>query len=298
MLRERIGMNQDELCDGICERSFLSKLENGCRKAPSIVILSKFCQKLNISMDDLFILSFGDNDEILSVVVSDVNALIYSYRFDEAYELAKVHLSNIETPIYKQLFLLTKALYYFYKEEYDKVMFIVEEAITLTTSLTGPLYTLTELRLVNLFLHINIVKYRTGVSSSIRECFNNFSYYLQNNYIQNYREIGFMYLSVCEYFLYDYKLDKFKLLLDRCMKIFKDNNFIVHKQIAWRRLYLYYCIKNDYKEAYKYLCKIENYCELFGSKPMEYLNTHIKHFSKRLGRDISPEAIKEAVSNA
>ena len=66
LLRERAGMNQDELCEGICERTFLSKLENGCRKAPSIVMLSKLCQKLNISMDDLFLLSFGDNDEILT----------------------------------------------------------------------------------------------------------------------------------------------------------------------------------------------------------------------------------------
>ena len=74
MLRERSGLNQAEFADGICERTFLSKLENGARKAPSIVTLSRMCQKLNISMDDLFLLSFGDNDEILSVIVSDVNA--------------------------------------------------------------------------------------------------------------------------------------------------------------------------------------------------------------------------------
>ena len=297
LLRERAGMNQDELCEGICERTFLSKLENGCRKAPSIVMLSKLCQKLNISMDDLFLLSFGDNDEILSVVVSDINALIYSYRFDEAYEFAKIHLENVETPIYKQLYLLTKALHYFYKEEYDKVIFIVEEAIALTTSLTGPLYTLTELRLVNMFLNINIVKYRIEDCYSIRECFDNFSYYLQNNYVQNYREIGFMYLSVCEFFLYDYKINEFKILIDQCLKIFKENNFLLHQQISWNLLYLYHCICNDYKNAYNYYLKLKSYCDLFGNKQMKYLNTHIEHFSDRLNRDISPEAIKEVISH-
>lgn len=297
LLRERAGMNQDELCEGICERTFLSKLENGCRKAPSIVMLSKLCQKLNISMDDLFLLSFGDNDEILSVVVSDINALIYSYRFDEAYEFAKIHLENVETPIYKQLFLLTKALHYFYKEEYEKVIFIIEEAIALTTSLTGPLYTLTELRLVNMFLHIQIVKYRNNELQVIQNMFSNFTYYLQHNYVQSYREVGFMYLSLCECFLYSLEFDKFINLNNICSKIFEDNNFVENQVYSWVHRYTYHSIREEYKEAYMYYEKVKLYCDLFDSNIIKLLNYHIEHFSDRLNRDISPEAIKEVISH-
>ena len=109
MLRERVGLNQAEFAEGICERTFLSKLENGARKAPSIITLSRMCQKLNVTIDDLFLIGFGDDDEILSIVVSDVNALIYSHRYDEAYELAQKHLSDCKSSIYKQLYLLTLA---------------------------------------------------------------------------------------------------------------------------------------------------------------------------------------------
>lgn len=298
MLRERIGMSQDDFSEGICERSFLSKLENGARKAPSIVMLSKMCQKLNITMDDLFLLSFGDNDEIMSVVVADINALIYSDRFDDAYEMAKTHFINTKTPIYRQLYLLTKALYCLYKNEYEKTIFIVEEAINLTTTLTGPLYTLTELRLVNIFLYINIVEFRMGDECVFKQTFDNFSYYIQHNYTQSYREIGFMYSSLCLYFLYSLELRKFKVIYDNCMAIFKENNFLEHQRIGWMHMYFYCCINGDYKEAIIYYDKIVKYCELFGNRVMNLTKKHIEHFSDRLGRDISPEAIMEVIANA
>ena len=50
--RKRRGISQVALCDGICTQSTLSKFEsNG--QIPSVLILGKLCQRLDLSIDDL-----------------------------------------------------------------------------------------------------------------------------------------------------------------------------------------------------------------------------------------------------
>ena len=73
-----------------------------------------------------------------------------------------------------------------------------------------------------------------------------FIYYLQNNYVQNYREIGYMYISVCEYFLYDLNLEKFINVHSSCYKIFEDNNFI---DISKRTEYLHWEGSGDFRRG-------------------------------------------------
>ena len=148
-LRNKQGISQEEFAKGICERTLLSKLENGQRKAPSVVTLGKICQKLSISMDDLFILSFGDKDGALSLIIDDINAYITARNYEEAHRLAGIYLSKTTNSIYRQFYLLEEAIYYLNNKDYKKAEFLAEEGINITTSLTGPLYTLTEIRLVN-----------------------------------------------------------------------------------------------------------------------------------------------------
>lgn len=50
--RKKRGISQVALCDGICTQSTLSKFEsNG--QIPSVLILGKLCQRLDLSIDDL-----------------------------------------------------------------------------------------------------------------------------------------------------------------------------------------------------------------------------------------------------
>lgn len=50
--RKRRGISQVALCDGICTQSTLSKFENN-GQIPSVMILGKLCQRLDLSIDDL-----------------------------------------------------------------------------------------------------------------------------------------------------------------------------------------------------------------------------------------------------
>lgn len=51
--RHELGLSQQELCAGICTQSTLSKFENNS-KVPAMKILIQLCEKLNLSLADIF----------------------------------------------------------------------------------------------------------------------------------------------------------------------------------------------------------------------------------------------------
>ena len=51
--RKSLKMSQVKLCEGICTQSTLSKFENNGR-VPSLNILNKLCERLGLSVDDLY----------------------------------------------------------------------------------------------------------------------------------------------------------------------------------------------------------------------------------------------------
>ena len=51
--RKELKMSQVKLCQGICTQSTLSKFENNGR-VPSLAILNKLCERLGLSVDDLY----------------------------------------------------------------------------------------------------------------------------------------------------------------------------------------------------------------------------------------------------
>ncbi len=53
-LRKQKGYSQLQLSRNICHRTTITHLENGRFKAPSIILLSKVCKKLEIKLDDFF----------------------------------------------------------------------------------------------------------------------------------------------------------------------------------------------------------------------------------------------------
>lgn len=51
--RKQLGLAQSELCEGICTQATLSRFENN-GQVPNLKILMKLCNRLNISLGDLF----------------------------------------------------------------------------------------------------------------------------------------------------------------------------------------------------------------------------------------------------
>ncbi|GEN49172.1 helix-turn-helix domain-containing protein [Ligilactobacillus pobuzihii] len=51
--RKKLGLSQIELCDGVCTQATLSKFEH-YGKAPSIQVLIQLCQRLGLTLDEIF----------------------------------------------------------------------------------------------------------------------------------------------------------------------------------------------------------------------------------------------------
>ena len=264
------------------DRTFLSKLENGYRKAPSIMMLSKICQKLCISIDDLFLITFGDGDEVLSLVISDINAYINAHNYDMAYEIAEKYLKDIENAYYRQFYLFAKAVYFLNKDNYQQAEFLVEEAINLTTSLTGHLYTLTELRLVNMFIYINLVKFERDFTPIMSKTFNNYIEHLMLVHSSEYSVIGHLYLDCCYYYLSIWDFDSFIKTYKPCEKIFIDLGLKNHLKEGWYYMYIYHYFKDEKEEAEKYFDKLKTFSELFNDNSiLDTFNETLKIFNNR-----------------
>ncbi|HIW71826.1 MAG TPA: helix-turn-helix domain-containing protein [Candidatus Levilactobacillus faecigallinarum] len=90
--RKRMHFSQDQLAQGICTQATLSKFErNG--KVPSLKILLRLCDRLCLTLDDLFPVSQEDDSERSSVLEIAENHLL-----QERYQAVLLALRNLGEP--------------------------------------------------------------------------------------------------------------------------------------------------------------------------------------------------------
>jgi len=75
-LREKRGLSQEELANGICDRTNITKLENGHSKMPSLSFVLLLCERLEITIEDFLNFSTSNNyslnkNHILELLISD-----------------------------------------------------------------------------------------------------------------------------------------------------------------------------------------------------------------------------------
>ncbi|MDM5336105.1 helix-turn-helix transcriptional regulator [Fictibacillus enclensis] len=104
--RKTNGLTQEELAQGICSVSYLSKIEKGDAKSSEEVI-NLLCEKLGISSEEV------DSNEILEML-NEWNMMMVNRRFDEAEEFFETvqekmqHVSEPELILRYELFLARK----------------------------------------------------------------------------------------------------------------------------------------------------------------------------------------------
>lgn len=65
--RKSLKISQVKLCKGICTQSTLSKFENNGR-VPSLTILNRLCERLGLSVDDLYKNSIASTTHMRTVL--------------------------------------------------------------------------------------------------------------------------------------------------------------------------------------------------------------------------------------
>jgi len=108
--RKSLKMSQIKLCKGICTQSTLSKFENNGR-VPSLNILNKLCERLGLSVDDLYKDS-TDSTTHMRRVLDEIERKFMMESYPEvAQSLNKINVASINNTTLKIQYYYQKGLF-------------------------------------------------------------------------------------------------------------------------------------------------------------------------------------------
>lgn len=113
--REELNMKQEELCEGVCERSTLSKIERGKNEC-SKYLAEVFLQRLGLPMD--FYYASSNKTAIDQMLIrNQIKDAIRMREYDKLAELLEKGLQFVDdSKLYHQFILRSKATYAIYVE--------------------------------------------------------------------------------------------------------------------------------------------------------------------------------------
>ena len=155
--REKLGLTQEQVCEGICEQVTLSRLENG-RQTPSRTRVNALLQRLGLPEDRYYMILTKNELEIeaLKKEIIACNALDSAKEgFSKVEQLEK--LVNTDDNLEKQFILRSKALLGYLAGRYTKEekLRMLIQAIGLTIPdfdleiIGSHLYTVDEMKIIN-----------------------------------------------------------------------------------------------------------------------------------------------------
>lgn len=155
--REKLGLTQEQVCEGICEQVTLSRLENG-RQTPSRTRVNALLQRLGLPEDRYYMILTKNELEIeaLKKEIIACNALDSAKEgFSKVEQLEK--LVNTDDNLEKQFILRSKALLGYLDGRYTKEekLRMLIQAIGLTIPdfdleiIGSHLYTVDEMKIIN-----------------------------------------------------------------------------------------------------------------------------------------------------
>lgn len=108
--RKSLKISQVKLCEGICTQSTLSKFENNGR-VPSLSILNKLCERLGLSVDDLYKNSAASTTHMREVLDQIESQLMMEEYPKVAKSLDSINASEINNDELKMQFYYQKGLF-------------------------------------------------------------------------------------------------------------------------------------------------------------------------------------------
>lgn len=108
--RKSLKISQVKLCEGICTQSTLSKFENNGR-VPSLSILNKLCERLGLSVDDLYKDSLESTSHMRSILDRIESELMMESYPKVAKSLAEINVSEINNNTLKMQFYYQAGLF-------------------------------------------------------------------------------------------------------------------------------------------------------------------------------------------
>ncbi|OIJ11121.1 hypothetical protein BKP35_12445 [Anaerobacillus arseniciselenatis] len=130
-LRESLGLTQSQLAEGICDRTFVTKLEKG-NITPSSEMLYKLCVKLKISTNDLLVYMDEDSYRYTQAFMDDVRQAVLKRDYEDVKKIINKHISSprFDSGILRGFVLWHQALILYYiNKEKEKPFHLFNDAI-------------------------------------------------------------------------------------------------------------------------------------------------------------------------
>lgn len=128
--RKEKGLSQSELAEGICTQTTLSRFENN-GQAPSLKILIKLCQRLDLPIGDIFPKIGVKNSELIEMM-NQVEFYFITSEYEKAREiLEKINFKNEEktTDVYIRYLYLKGFLMIFQDEPIMEILFTFDQIL-------------------------------------------------------------------------------------------------------------------------------------------------------------------------
>ncbi|MFH5811508.1 helix-turn-helix domain-containing protein [Companilactobacillus sp. FL22-1] len=121
--RKKMTLNQQQLANGICTQTVISRIENQ-NISPSVDVLVKICQRLNLTLNDVYSeFSKLPSNNLVNDKLTTLFELVQKTDFEEAAKLLpKIATSNLTNPQKLELNFL-KGQLELQKKEYDQAVF-------------------------------------------------------------------------------------------------------------------------------------------------------------------------------
>lgn len=136
-VRDKHNLTQEELCEDICGRSTLAKLELGKIENPSFALIAAICFKLGISIEEIIVKINMEENPGLKNMNHHINVIeeyLLDYRGIDAYEYAKTYLDGATTNYCSQILVICECYKLFnnkkYQEAYEKSSYAINKSLT------------------------------------------------------------------------------------------------------------------------------------------------------------------------
>lgn len=185
--RIELGITQEQLCEGICEPSTLSKIENN-RQAPTRTRYNAIMERLGLSQDFFYAVIDEEEYELYELKYKIIQCNI-KRKDEEAFELLNKFESLVQEDdnLNKQFILRSKAVMATYlKLKNEEILDMLNEAMSMTHTdfdvynLKNYVLSFEESKIV---VNIAIIKYTLGEKEEAIHIFYNLLEYIEHRFI-------------------------------------------------------------------------------------------------------------------
>ena len=188
-IREKNKLTPEELCEGICSKSQLLKIESGIYRPP-LAVLESIMQRLGEDPHQYYIGYATIENKRVADLKKEMNSFLRERKSHEAQELLNIleEDEGFKAKINIQFLLYTKAVLAFYEKDYDNAHQHALKGIKLTkkkfqeNEVDNYVLTIDEIRLV---LQFSLIYLETGAYDKCAELLFKLKKSVDNNYFDN-----------------------------------------------------------------------------------------------------------------